>query len=170
MRLRILAGAVAAAATLVLTSCAAGYDETTKDGLRQQVVAVAQASAAGDWTGALSSLDAMAERLSDARAAGEVSEERFDSILLAMELVRQDIDTAIAAAADAAERQRLMDEQARLQEQITRLEGQQNQPNEQPGEKKEGDKGGEGDNGEDGKGEERKGADEGKGAEQGKGK
>ena len=161
MRLRILAGAVATAATLALASCAADYDETTRDGLREQVVAVAQASAAGDWNGALTSLDAMAQQLSDARAAGQLSEERFDSILLAMELVRQDLDTAIADAADAAERQRLIDEQARLQEEITQLQDQQNQPNQQPEEK--GDKGNDGEKGEEGPGEQGKGAEQGKG-------
>jgi hypothetical protein len=126
------------------------------------VVAVAQSSAAGDWQAALSGLDAMAVELADARAAGNVSDERFDTIVLAMELVRQDIDAAIAAAADAAEQQRLLEEQARLQEQIAQLQEQQNQGNDDnqgsddnPGEedkKGEGNKGGE----EDKKGEERK--------------
>jgi predicted secreted protein len=126
MRPRILAAAVAVTATLILTSCVAGYDEATKDNLREQVVAVAEASAAGDWQAALNGLDVMAVELADARSEGKVSEERFDTIALAMELVRQDIDAAIAAAADAAEQQRLLEEQARLQEQIAQLQEQQN--------------------------------------------
>jgi hypothetical protein len=129
MRQRILAVAVAVTATFGLVSCAAGYDEATKDDLREHVVAVAEASAAGDWQTALNGLDVMAAELSDARTEGKASEERFDTIVLAMELVRQDIDAAIAAAADAAEQQRLLEEQARLQEQIAQLQEQQNQGN-----------------------------------------
>lgn len=151
MRPRTFAVAVAVTATLILTSCAAGYDDATKDDLREHVVAVAQASEAGDWQAALDGLDAMAAELSDARAAGKVSDERFDSIVLAMELVRQDIDAAIAAAADAAERQRLIEEQARLREQIAQLEEQQNKgkDDKKGDEDKKGEedkKGGEGDN------------------------
>jgi predicted secreted protein len=127
MRPRILAAAVAITATFSLVSCAAGYDEATKDNLRERVVAVAEASAAGDWQAAQNGLDVMAAELSDARSEGKVSEERFDTIVLAMELVRQDIDAAIAAAVDAAEQQRLLEEQARLQEQIAQLQEQQNQ-------------------------------------------
>jgi hypothetical protein len=129
MRPRTLAAAVAVTATLILTSCAAAYDEATKDNLREHVVAVAEASASGDWQAALNGLDVMAVELSDARSEGKVSEERFDTIALAMELVRQDIDAAIAAAADAAERQQLLEEQARLQEQIAQLQEQQNRGN-----------------------------------------
>jgi predicted secreted protein len=129
MRPRILAAAVAITATFSLVSCAAGYDEATKDNLRERVVAVAEASAAGDWQAAQNGLDVMAAELSDARSEGKVSEERFDTIVMAMELVRQDIDAAIAAAADAAEQQQLLEEQARLQEQIAQLQEQQNQGN-----------------------------------------
>ncbi|MDQ0576533.1 hypothetical protein [Agromyces albus] len=147
MRPRILAAAVAFTATLSLTSCAPAYDEAAKDNLREHVVAVAEASEAGDWQAALSGLDAMAAELADARAAGNVSDERFDTIALAMELVRKDIDAAIAAAADAAEQQRLLEEQARLQEQIAQLQEQQNQGNDDNkgggDEKGEGDKKGE---------------------------
>src|SRR5918995_2890693 len=151
MRSRILvpAAIVAAAAAMSLASCAPNYDVATRDGLRQHVIAVAEASAAGDWNAALSGLDVMGAKLSDARAAGKIDEERFDSILLAMELVRLDLDTAIAAAADAAERQRLIDEQARLQEQIAELQDQQT---------------------EDRKGEEEKKGEEDKKSEEGKGK
>ncbi|RXZ71923.1 hypothetical protein [Agromyces albus] len=148
MRPRILAAAVAVIATLILSSCAPGYDEATKGDLREHLVAVAEASAAGDWQAALTGLDAMAVELADARAAGRVSDERFDTIALAMELVRQDIDAAMAAAADAAEQQRLLEEQARLQEQIAQLQEQQgNDDNKGDDEKKgEEDKKGEGEN------------------------
>lgn len=127
MRGRLIAAAVAAAAALTLGSCASpAYDEATRDGLRQHVLTVAEASAAGDWAGAVAGLDAMAVELSQARDEGRIGEERFDTIRLAMEVVRQDLDDAIAAAADEAERQRLLEEQARLQEQIAQLQQQQN--------------------------------------------
>ena len=161
MRSRVAAVAVAVTAALALGSCASDYDEATRDGLRQHVVAVAEASAAGDWNAAISGLDVMSAQLSDAHAAGKIDEQRFDSILAAMELVRQDLDTAIAAAADAAERQRLIDEQARLQEQIAQLQEQQTEDQKGQEDKKgeEEKKGGE----EGKKGEEGKGAGEGKG-------
>lgn len=126
MRAKRFAATLGLAAALTLSSCAApAYDDATRDGLRQHVAAVAEASAAGDWASALAGLDAMAADLSKARDEGKVSEERFDTIALAMEMVRQDLDDAIAAAADEAERQRLLEEQARLQQQIDQLQSQQ---------------------------------------------
>ena len=123
--------AVVVAATFAIASCSPSYDAATRDGLRQHVVAVAQASAAGDWDAAIQDLDVMAAQLSDAREAGRLSDDRFNAILLAIELVRHDIDEAIAAESDAAERQRLIDEQARLQQQIAELETQQGEQNQQ---------------------------------------
>jgi hypothetical protein len=131
MEPRRAAVAIAVAGTLAITSCTPGYDTATRDGLRQHVVAVAQASAAGDWDAAIQDLDVMAAQLSDARKTGHVSDDRFNAILLAIELVRQDLDEAIAAETDAAERQRLIDEQARLQQQIAELENQQGEQNQQ---------------------------------------
>jgi uncharacterized membrane protein YccC len=155
MRAKRFAATLGIAAALTLSSCAApSYDDETRDGLRAHVAAVAEASAAGDWAGALAGLDAMASALSKAKDEGKVSEERFDTIALAMELVRQDLDEAIAAAADEAERQRLLEEQARLQEQINQLQEQQNQGNDDKGEegggKGEDDKKGENDKKDDG--------------------
>ncbi len=126
-----LSGAVVAVTVaLTLGSCASpAYDAATRDGLRQHVLTVAEASAAGDWPTAVAGLDAMADELSTARDEGRIGEERFDTIRLAMEVVRQDLDDAIAAAADEAERQRLLDEQARLQEQIAQLQEQQDDGN-----------------------------------------
>ena len=114
---------LALAVVVTLSSCTSpGYDETTRAELREHVLIVAEASAAGDWQAALVSLDAMASALDAAHEAGELGEERLRTILLAMELVRQDLDAAIAAAADDAERVRLIEEQARLQEQIRLLQ------------------------------------------------
>lgn len=122
-RLTAVAVAVAVAASVTLTACTSPtYDVSTRGDLRQHVLTVAEASAAADWQAALTALDAMATKLAAAHEEGRVSEERFETIVLAMELVRQDLDAAIAAAADEAERVRLIEEQARLQEQIDRLQ------------------------------------------------
>lgn len=82
---------------------------------------VSSASAAGDWAGALAALDAMTAEVDEAQAEGRIDEQRVDSIVLAMELVRQELRIAIDAAEDAAERQRLEEEQAKLQEQLDQL-------------------------------------------------
>lgn len=122
MRVRPITAALAVAATLTVSACAPPtLDEPTRDGLRRHVVTVAEASAAADWPAAVASLDAMATELAAARDKGLISAERFEMIVLAMELVRQDLDAAIAAAADDAERVRLIEEQARLLEQIEQL-------------------------------------------------
>jgi hypothetical protein len=109
---------------LTLSSCAAEptYDAATAADLREHVVTVSSASAAGDWAGALAALDAMTVEVDEAQADGRIDEDRLDSILLAMELVRQDLQRAIDEAEDAAERQRLEEEQAALQARLDQLE------------------------------------------------
>lgn len=119
-----LATATAVVGLLTLSSCAAKpeYDPATAAGLREHVVTVSSASAAGDWAGALAALDAMTAEVDEAQADGRIDDQRMDSILLAMELVRQDLRMAVDEAEDAAERQRLEDEQAALQAQLDQLE------------------------------------------------
>lgn len=109
---------------LTLSSCAAQpeYDPATAAGLREHVVTVSSASAAGDWAGALAALDAMTAEVDEAQADGRIDDQRMDSILLAMELVRQDLRMAVDEAEDAAERQRLEEEQAALQAQLDQME------------------------------------------------
>jgi hypothetical protein len=109
---------------LTLSSCAAQpeYDPATAAGLREHVVTVSSASAAGDWAGALAALDAMTAEVDEAQADGRIDDQRMDSILLAMELVRQDLRMAVDEAENAAERQRLEEEQAALQAQLDQLE------------------------------------------------
>jgi hypothetical protein len=109
---------------LTLSSCAAEptYDPATAEGLREHVVTVSTASAAGDWAGALAALDAMTAEVDEAQSDGRIDPERMESILLAMELVRQDLQMAIDEAEDAAEQQRLQEEQAALQAQLDQLE------------------------------------------------
>jgi hypothetical protein len=125
MRL-ILPTTVAVAVAVSLSSCAsAEFDQATSEQLRGSVVAVGSASAAGDWATALAELDAMAAELDEAEAEGRVEQERHRSILMAMELVRQDLVAAIDEAEDAAEQARLQEEQARLQEQLQQLQEQQ---------------------------------------------
>lgn len=119
-----LATATAVVGLLTLSSCAAQpeYDPATALGLREHVVTVSSASAAGDWAGALAALDAMTAEVDEAQADGRIDDQRMDSILLAMELVRQDLRMAVDEAEDAAERQRLEEEQAALQAQLDQLE------------------------------------------------
>ena len=124
MRTHVLTAA-ALVTTLSLTSCTSpAYDQDTSEGLREHIVAISAASAAGDWKGALDELELMATELSEARKSGKVDQERFDTITLAMERVRLDLEVAIATAATEAEQQRLLEEQARLQEQISQLQDQ----------------------------------------------
>ena len=158
MRL-ILPTSVAVAATVALSSCAsAEYDEATSQQLRGSVVAVSEASAAGDWATALAELDAMAGELDEAEAEGRVDRERHRSILMAMELVRQDLEAAIDEAEDAAEQARLQEEQARLQEQLQQLQEEQEQ---QKAENDKGDVGkGDGDKGKDDEGKDDEGDDD----------
>jgi len=123
MRTRPL-GLIAVIVAFTMTACSPAYDAETRDGLREHVVSVSEASAAGDWQAAIDELDVMTASLAKAREDGKVDGERFDSIVAAMELVRLDLEAAIAAAADEAERQRLIEEQQRLQQQIEDLQTQ----------------------------------------------
>jgi hypothetical protein len=123
-RMLPLATATAVLGALSLSACATGpaYDAATAADLREHVATVSTASAAGDWAGALAALDTMTAEVDQAQADGRVDERRMDSILLAMELVRQDLRMAVDEAEDAAERQRLEEEQAALQAQLDQLE------------------------------------------------
>ncbi|TYL54225.1 hypothetical protein [Agromyces mariniharenae] len=130
-------GLVAIVVAFTMTACSPAYDAETRDGLREHVVTVSEASAAGDWQAAIDELDVMTAELATAREDGRVDDDRFEAIVGAMELVRLDLEAAIAAAADEAERQRLIEEQARLQQQIEELQDQ----GDDKGEKGKGDKG-----------------------------
>ena len=146
------AATLALLAALALSGCGPVYDQETADGLREHVVTISEASAAGDWQTAITELDRLASEAAKAREAGKLESERFEKIALAMELVRQDIEAAIAAAEDDAERQLLQEEQARLQEQIDQLQiqgddaGNDNGGGEEGGGNGDGDKGGKGKN------------------------
>ena len=130
------AAPVALLAALALSGCGPVYDQETADGLREHVVTISEASAAGDWQSAVTELDILAKEAAKAREAGKLDSERFEKIALAMELVRQDLEAAIAAAEDDAERQRLQEEQTRLQEQIDQLQNQGSGSEEEGGDDK----------------------------------
>ncbi|MGV8971732.1 MAG: hypothetical protein ACOH10_05380 [Rhodoglobus sp.] len=61
------------------------------------MLAVTDASAAGDPASALARLDELQAALLDANAKGTVDQSRFDSISAAIALVRADLEKAIAA-------------------------------------------------------------------------
>lgn len=104
-RLRVgLIGALVAA-TLLLGGCAGsdGYDDDTANALQARVLEVTEA-AGNDPASALARLADLDSAISDAVARGDLSDDRRDSIVSAMELVRGDLETAVAAkAAEAAE-------------------------------------------------------------------
>ena len=89
------------AASLVLSGCAGDeplYDAGAADRLQQQVLTVSETSAAGDFETALLRLDELVVQVNDALARGEITPERHQSILSAIELVRADLLAAIEAA------------------------------------------------------------------------
>jgi hypothetical protein len=91
--------AAALALVLALGGCSTGdeYPEATAQSLQEGVLAVSQASAAGDYAGASLALDDVAARLAAALQAGDITDERAREIAMAIELVRTDLQTLIAA-------------------------------------------------------------------------
>ncbi|MEJ3404597.1 hypothetical protein WDJ51_07630 [Rathayibacter sp. YIM 133350] len=106
--------AIALATGIGLSGCAGDpYDAKTAEALQAQVLAVTQASAAGDWTTATAKLDALTADAADARADGRIDDKRYDSISAAIALVGSDLAANVRAAQEqAAEQQRIADEQA----------------------------------------------------------
>ncbi|KRF31059.1 hypothetical protein [Yonghaparkia sp. Soil809] len=96
------AGAIVLA---LLAGCAQApaYDPATAERLQQHVLAVSDASAAGDWATTTTRLLELEASASTALARGEITQERFDAIMSALALVRADIDAAVAEAERAAE-------------------------------------------------------------------
>ncbi|KQV24770.1 hypothetical protein [Yonghaparkia sp. Root332] len=96
------AGAIVLA---LLAGCARApaYDPATAERLQQHVLAVSDASAAGDWATTTTRLLELEASASTALARGEITQERFDAIMSALALVRADIDAAVAEAERAAE-------------------------------------------------------------------
>ena len=88
---------------LVASGCAqSSYPPETADAFRAQVMSVTQASAAGDWAGALAALDQFVVELTAARDGGRLDERRFDHIMATVALVRGELEALIAAAQQPA--------------------------------------------------------------------
>ena len=96
------------AGALMLTGCVgngvpaappttSSYSSAAASRLQSAVLSVSSSAAAGDPAAALSRLDELTVTLADARARGEVSTARLDSISAAMALVRADLQAAITA-------------------------------------------------------------------------
>ncbi|HEU4807242.1 MAG TPA: hypothetical protein VFT01_03200 [Homoserinimonas sp.] len=75
------------------------YDPDIADRLQGEVLEVSQLSANADFTSALLGLSELEVELKDARARGLLTEERYESIMAALALVRADLEAAIAAQA-----------------------------------------------------------------------
>jgi hypothetical protein len=118
--------AAALVAVLALSGCAApSYEAETAEQLRGDVHSIAASSAAGDWDAAVAGLDEMADRLDRAHSRGRMDDDRFEAIAAAMRLVRADLESAILVAESEAERQRLLDAQATLEQRLQELTEQQ---------------------------------------------
>lgn len=91
----------AAASTIILVIALAGcaqaspYPTETAATLQSQVLAVSTAAAGSDFASAMTRLDELEVGLNDALARGAVTQERFDSIRSAIDLVRTDLETAL---------------------------------------------------------------------------
>jgi hypothetical protein len=104
--LKRIALAVTVAVTVVLSGCATGQDEygaEVAEQLQGEVLEVSELSAGNDLAAALLALAELEVSLKDARARGELTEERYESILAAAALVRTDLEAAIAAQAPEPE-------------------------------------------------------------------
>ncbi|CAN5294693.1 hypothetical protein BH09ACT2_BH09ACT2_10770 [soil metagenome] len=84
----------------VQTPTASAYSAAVASRLQSAVLAVSSASAAGDPSAAIARLDELAAILADARARGEVTTARFESITASLALVRADLEAAVAALTD----------------------------------------------------------------------
>jgi hypothetical protein len=99
----LLAGAVLLAGALAGCGAPPELRPDTARQLQSQVLAVTEAAAAKDPAGSLKLLDALATRLDQAAASGDVSFRRHQSIRTAIDAVRADL-TAQQAAAETARR------------------------------------------------------------------
>ena len=105
-RATVIAGLLVGA--LMLTGCVgngrptatpttSSYSSAAASRLQSAVLSVSSSAAGGDPAAALSRLDELTVTLADARARGEISAARLDSISAAMALVRADLQAAITA-------------------------------------------------------------------------
>lgn len=95
----------ALALAIALAGCSpqqADYDPAIADLVQAEVLEVSQLSAEADFDAALLALAELEVSLKDARARGLLTEERYESVMAAMTMVRADLEAAIAAQAPPA--------------------------------------------------------------------
>ena len=105
-RRKRLALALVVGLLLPLSGCTADpvdLQAATAENLQTEILAITEASAAGNFSNAQSLLTAMQSNLRTAAASGQVSAERSASIQSAINLVRDDLTVEIDAALVAAE-------------------------------------------------------------------
>ena len=98
---------------LVLGGCATPpqYDPEAAAALQTQVAEITTASADGNWEAALTHVQGLEADARDAHARGDISVERLDSILAAIDVVRQSLDAERAAEEEAAAEARRAEEE-----------------------------------------------------------
>jgi hypothetical protein len=111
VRRRAPAGWCALACVIALTGCASTgapsstprastqsqYSSDVAARLQSEVLSVTSAAAAGDPATALARLDELSAVLADAKANNQVTAARFLSVSASIDLVRGDLETAVAA-------------------------------------------------------------------------
>lgn len=91
------AAAIAVALTFGLSACVASSEETAAS-MHTSVVQIAERAAAGDFAGALAELALLDRDVAGAFDAGRIDADREREIRAAMDLVRADLEAALAAA------------------------------------------------------------------------
>lgn len=112
LRTAMLSSAIVLA---VLTGCAqqsTEYPAETASALQSQVLLVSESAADGDPETALVRLDELEASVKDALARETITQERYDSIIASITLVRADLESAIAAI----EEQQRLEEEKRQEE------------------------------------------------------
>ncbi|GAA1689314.1 hypothetical protein GCM10009792_06840 [Microcella alkalica] len=102
---RLTSGLVLAFA-LTLAGCAPSspartYSPTAASELQSVVLSLSEAASVGDHAAAAGSLDQLEAATIAAFSRGELSDARFDAIMAAIALVRDDLETALAREAEA---------------------------------------------------------------------
>lgn len=105
---RALIASLVVGLALGATGCAASapqstFASTAAEELQSTVLSLTEAAGAGDFAAAAGRLDELEASTIAAYSRGEMSDARFDAIMVAISLVRDDLQAAIAAAQEAAQ-------------------------------------------------------------------
>jgi hypothetical protein len=100
--LGLVASGIAAAAAVGCSPVPPDLDPAASRELQSRVLAVTSAAASGDPATGLRALDELVDHVTRAAADGEVSFKRHQSIMKAVETVRPDLRSAVAAKAASA--------------------------------------------------------------------